>query len=265
MSVIRRSQLIGLMTMDGSTATKYDRVEEVWLDEDGRVVYLAGEEGYTPLEQVSVIGPDAVLTYSSNILMQSLQRREPPQRAASLFEPTSNLRRLNRMQVSSSMSDPLGWVEDFLFDWETGDIAAYVLGGDIAEPFGGRAVLFPEDVEIIDAEAVIIKEGAKDHLQSEAEGLKGFLSEKSQQVKHLVKKMSNRLRSLVSAHDEPEVVRVKIREVSDELAAGKHDKNALAEATEFVQDKWQDLQRSIERASKRTKSALDSAWKKLTQ
>lgn len=248
MNVIRRSQLIGLMTMDGSTATKYDRVEEVWLDEDGRVVYLAGEEGYTPLEQVSVIGPDAVLTYSSRV-----------------FEPTSNLRRLNRMQVSSSMSDPLGWVEDFLFDWETGDIAAYVLGGDIAEPFGGRAVLFPEDVEIIDTEAVIIKEGAKDHLQSEAEGLKGFLSEKSQQVKHLVKKMSNRLRSLVSAHDEPEVVRVKIREVSDELAGGKHDKNALAEASEFIQDKWQDLQRSIERASKRTKSALDSAWKKLTQ
>ncbi len=26
-------QIIGLMTMDGSTATKYDRVEEVWLAE----------------------------------------------------------------------------------------------------------------------------------------------------------------------------------------------------------------------------------------
>lgn len=108
-NVIRRSQIVGLMTMDGSTATKYDRVEEVWLDKNGRVVYLAGKEGYTPLEQVSVIGPDAVLTYSSNI-----------------FEASSNLRRLNRMQVSFPMSDPLGWVEDFLFDWETGDIAAYI-------------------------------------------------------------------------------------------------------------------------------------------
>ncbi len=87
MNVIRRSQIIGLATMDGSTATEYGRVEEVWLDENGQVVYLAGSEGYTPLEQVSVIGPDAVLTYSS-----------------SFFEPLSNLLHLNRMRVSSSMS-----------------------------------------------------------------------------------------------------------------------------------------------------------------
>ena len=268
MNVIRRSrafpcvlrrrgvarQIIGLTTMDGSTATEYDceasrrhRVEEVLLDETGRVVYLAGSNGYTPLEQVSVVGSDAVLTYSSSV-----------------FKPASNLRHLDRMRVNSPMSDPLGWVEDFLFDWETGDIAAHVLGGDIAEPFDGKAVLFPEDVEVIEAEAVVIKEDARDHLQSEAEGLKSFLSEKSQQAKHLVKKMSDRLQSLVSAQDEPEVVRVKIKEVSDELFAGKNDKNDLAEATEFLQDKWQNLQRSIERAGKRTKSALDSAWKKLT-
>ena len=29
------------------------------------------------------------------------------------------------MGVSSPESDPLGWVEDFLFDWETGDIEAW--------------------------------------------------------------------------------------------------------------------------------------------
>ncbi len=248
MNVIRRSQIIGLITMDGSTATEYDRVEEVWLDENGRVVYLAGQKGYTPLEQVSVIGPDAVLTYSSSV-----------------FEPSSNLRRLNRMGVSSIESDPLGWVEDFLFDWETGDIEAYILGGDIAKPFGGRAVLSPEDVQAIDAEVIVIKEEAKDRLKSEVEGLKGFISEKSQQVKHLVKKMGDRVRSLVSPQDEPEVVRVKIKQVSDELAAsGKHDKNTLAEATEFLQYKWQDLQQSISRTSRRIKSALDSAWNKLT-
>ena len=248
MNVIRRSQIIGLTAMDGSTATEYDRVEEVWLDENGRVVYLAGTEGYTPLEQVSVIGPDAVLTYSS-----------------SFFEPPSNLLHLNRIRVSSTMSEPLGWVEDLLFDWETGDIAAYILGGDIAEPFGGRAVLFPDDIETNDAEVIVIKEEAKKHLKTEAEGLNGFLSEKSQQVKHLVSKMSARLHSLVFPQDEPEVVHVKIREVSEELAAsGQHDKNALAEATEFLHDKWSDLQHSISRAGKRMKSAWDSAWKKLT-
>lgn len=257
-NVIRKSQIVGLMTMDGSTATQYDRVEEVWLDRNGRVVYLEGSQSYTPLEQISVVGPDGILTYSSSV-----------------FFPPSDLLRLNRMRVSSPSSDVLGWVEDFLFDWETGDIAAYILAGDIAEPFGGRAVLFPEDIEAIDAEVVVIKEGAKDRLKSEAEGLKGFISEKSQQVKHLVTKMGDplrgsglrpaRVRSLISPQDDPEVVKVKIKEVRDELSAtGKHDRNAIAEASEFLQDKWQDLQQSVTRASKRMKSALDAAWKRLT-
>ena len=249
MNVIRRSQIIGLTTMDGSTATEYDRIEEVWVDENGQVIYLVGREGYTPLEQLSVVGSDAVLTYSS-----------------SFFDPPRELLNLNRIRVNSVMSDPLGFIEDFLFDWETGDIAAYILDGDIAEPFDGRAVLFPEDVETIDAEAIVIKEGATNRLKSEAEGLKGFLSEKSQKVKHLVSKMSDRLHFSILPQDEPEVVHVKIREVSDELAAsGKHDKNALDEASEFLHDKWSDLQHSISRTGKRAKSALDSAWKKLTQ
>jgi uncharacterized protein YrrD len=249
MNVIRYSQIIGLGTMDGYTATEYDRVEEVWLDENGQVVYLAGREGYTPLEQISAIGPDAILTYSSSV-----------------FEPSHNLLRLNRLSVSSPMSDSLGWVEDFLFDWETGDIAAYILGGDIAAPFGGRAVLFPDDVEAINAEVVVIKEEAKNRLKSESEGLKGFMSEKSQQVKHLAQKMGERVRSLISPQDKPDVVRLKIKEVSDELAAtGKHDQDALAEATEFLQDKWEDLQQSLSRTRKRMKSALDSAWKRLTR
>lgn len=248
MNVIRRSQIIGLMAMDGSTASKYDCIEEVWLDESGRVVYIGGSEGYTPIEQISIVGEDAVLTYSS-----------------SFFEPKNDLFHLNQMQVNYPTSDPLGWVEDFLFDWSTGEIAAYVIGGDIAEPFGGRAVLFPNDVETIDAEAIIIKEDAKDRLRSESEGLKGFISEKSQQVKHLVRKMGNRLNSLIRPQDEPEVVHIKIREVSDELAeSGKHDRDTLKEATEFLQDKWSHLQHNISRTSKRMQTALDSSWQKLT-
>jgi hypothetical protein len=164
-----------------------------------------------------------------------------------------------------SLSTPLGWVEDFLFDWETGDIAAYILGGEIAAPFGGRAVLFPDDVEAIDAEVIVIKEEAKDRLQSESEGLKGFLSEKSQQVKNLVKRMGDRLHSLISPQDKPEVVRVKIKEVRDELVqSGQHDRNALEEASEFLQDKWVDFQHSLSRTGKRMKQAIDSAWQRLT-
>lgn len=247
MNVIRRSQIIGLIAMDGSTANKYDLIEEVWVDPAGRVIYLGGSAGYIPLEQISVIGEDAVLTYDN-----------------SFAEPLDNLLHLNRLEVSYPESDPLGWVEDFLFDWSTGDIAAYVVGGDIAEPFGGRAVLFPDAVKTIDATAVIIKEEATSPFQGESEGLKNFISEKSQQVKHLVQKMSNRLHSLIHPQDEPEVVHIKIREVSDQLAdSGKHDRDVLREATEFLQDKWSDLQRSISCNHERMRSALDSAWHKL--
>lgn len=248
-NVIRRSQIIGLMAMDSSTATRYGTVEEVWIDDRGRVVYFASDAGFTPFEQIATIGPDALLTYSELVLT-----------------PPPFLRRLYRMAIRTpSLSTPLGWVEDFLFDWETGDIAAYIIGGEIAAPFGGRAVLFPDDVEVIDTEAIVIKEEAKNRLNSESEGLKGFLSEKSQQVKNLVKRMGDRLSKLLSPQDKPEVVRVKIKEVRDELAQSEqHDKNALEEASEFLQDKWEDFQHSLSRTGKRMKQAIDSAWKRLT-
>ncbi len=248
-NVIRRSQIIGLTSLDRSTATRYGSVEEVWVDERGRVAYFASDAGYTPFEQIATIGPDALLTYSQ------LTVAPPP-----------SLRRLYQMSIRMpSLNTPLGWVEDFLFDWETGNIAAYIIGGEIAAPFGGRAVLFPEDVETITVEGMIIKEGAKNRLRSESEGLKGFLSEKSQQVKNLIKLMGDRLASLLSPNDKPEVVRVKIKEVRDELSqSGQHDKNALAEASEFLQDKWEEFQHSLSRTGTRMKQAIDSAWNRLT-
>ena len=210
-NVVRRSQIVGLTTMDSSTATQYNRVESVWLDDDGKVVYLAGSEGYTSLEQISVVGDDAILTYSQE-----------------LSEAPENLRRIDRIEVTSPTSGTLGWIEDFLFDWSTGDIAAYILGGTIAEPFGGTAVLFPDDVETIDAEVIVIKEGAKDRLKSEAEGLKGFISEKSQQVKHLVRKISHKLRDSISADDKAETVKNRIKQVSEAQQAVRETQDAIA-------------------------------------
>ncbi|MGK7876361.1 MAG: photosystem reaction center subunit H [Xenococcaceae cyanobacterium] len=247
--VVRRSQMIGLTAMDGSTALRLGQTEEVWLDEWGRVTYLSGDQGYLPLEQVFVVGPDAVLSYSSTVV-----------------EPPGNLRRLHQLAVQSTLGEPLGWVEDFLFDWQTGEIAAYILGGEIAAPFGGRAVMYPEDIEAIDVEGVIVKEKAKDRLKSESEGLKGFLSEKSQGVKNLVRTIGDRLHSIVSPEDKPEVVRVKIKEVSDELASSsKHDRHTLKEATDFLQEQWESLQQSISRGGSRAKAALDAAWRELTK
>jgi len=251
MNVVRRSQMIGLTAMDRSTAKGYGKVEEVWIDDSGRVRYFTSDEGYMPVDEVATVGPDAVLTYSF----------------AGIDPLRDALSTLNRRAVRTQRSkDPIGWVEDFLFDWETGDIVAYVLDGDIASPFNDRAVVFPEDVETIDTDAVVIKEDAKDRIKSEKEGLQGFLSEKSQQVTDLVKRMRDRLQSLIHPDDEPETVRVKVKQVKDELASsGKHDSNALDEAADYLQDKWQDLQHRVTQAGTRMKHALENAWKRLTK
>jgi sporulation protein YlmC with PRC-barrel domain len=247
LNVVRCSQVQGLIALDGSTISYLGEIENVWLDNTGRVAYLSGNTGYLPLEQVANISNQAVSTYGHLII-----------------DTPDHLQHLERIEVQSSGGDPLGWVEDFLFDWHTGEIAAYILAGQIAEPFGEPVTLYPEDVQQIAIEYLIIRDCAAEHLQPISEGLKGFLSEKSHQVQHLVKVIGDQLHDLVSPDDQPEVVHVKVKEVSDEIATtGDHDHNALQEATEFLHNQWENLQQNISRSSQRAQSALNSAWKNL--
>ncbi|MBU7585885.1 MAG: photosystem reaction center subunit H [Nostoc sp. TH1S01] len=249
LNVVRRSQIIGWIAIDSSTANSFGELEEVWLDDSGRIAYLSGGETYLPVEKIAGVGMGAVSMYY------------PP-----VIETPENLQRLHEITVESTLGEPLGWVEDFLFDWQTGEIAAYIVAGEIAAPFGGCAVLYPEDVEEIAIDKVIIREDVKHQLEAESEGLKGFFSEKSQQVQHLVHIIGDRLHHLISPSDKPEVVRVKIKEVSDEVATStNHPHHALQEATEFLQEQWHSLQQSIARAGERAKSSLDAAWKQIHQ
>ncbi|BCL39949.1 PRC-barrel domain-containing protein [Nostoc sp. MS1] len=220
LNVVRRSQIIGWIAIDSSTANSLGELEEVWLDNSGRIAYFSGGETYLPVLGIAGVGMGAVSVYY------------PP-----LEDTPDNLRRLHEITVESTLGENLGWVEDFLFDWQTGEIAAYIVAGEIAAPFGRRAVLYPEDVEEIAIDKVIIREDVKHQLEAESEGLKGFFSEKSQQVQHLVNIIGDRLHHLISPSDKPEVVRVKIKEVSDEVAAStNHPHHALQEATVFLQE-----------------------------
>lgn len=249
LNVVRRSQIIGSIAIDSSTSARFAELEEVWLDDSGRIAYFSGEEAYLPVQGIAGIGMGAVSIYYHPVP-----------------DIPDNLHRLDQITVESALGETQGWVEDFLFDWQTGEIAAYIVAGEIAVPFGGRAVLYPEDIQEISTNKLIIREGVQDQLQGESEGLQGFLSEKSQQVQHLVHIIGDRLQHLISPNDKPEVVRVKIKEVSDEVAAStEHPHHALEEATEFLQEQWHSLQESISRASKRTKSALDAAWQQITK
>lgn len=249
LNVVRRSQIIGWIAIDSSTSARFGELEEVWIDESGRIAYFSGGEAYLPVERIAGVGMGAVSTYYFPAL-----------------DTPDNLRRLHQTTVESTLGESLGWVEDFLFDWQTGEIAAYIVAGEIAAPFGGKAVLYPKDLEVIATDKVIIRDDVQNQLQDESEALKGFFSEKSQQVQHLVHMIGDRLHHLIAPEDKPEVVRVKIKEVSNEVAASSdHPHHVLQEATEFLQDQWHHLQQSIARTGDRAKSALDAAWKHIAK
>jgi uncharacterized protein YrrD len=246
---LRRSQVIGLTTIDQSTHANLGTVDEVWMDRWGRIRCFSSATGYLPLEQISQIGLDAVSTYGDLPVAE-----------------LDILQRLYQFPVKSTLGNSLGWVEDFLFDWQSGDIVAYILAGDIAIPWGGRVVLFPEGVASISETALIVDADAWEKLQGESEGLQGFLSEKSHQVRQLVHTLSDRLHHLITPHDKPEIVQVKIRQASDELTnANGVDHSALGEATAFLQEHWQSFQQGVVRATLRLKAAMDKAWLQLSR
>ncbi|MEL6138959.1 MAG: photosystem reaction center subunit H [Cyanobacteria bacterium J06628_6] len=264
LSTVRYSQIVGLVAIDSATARHLGEIQEVWVNDAGRIEYLSCAQGFIPLLQVAGVSTQAVSTFGHLS-----------------DKPTDPLRRLHRLPIQSTLQEANGWVEDFVFDWQTGEIAAYVLSGDIAEPSGQvklqrftahetemtprRAVIAADDVKTISVDAVVLEPGAPDRFRSEDEGLKGFLSEKSHAVRQLVHELSDRLHDVVSPHDEPETVRVKIKTVGEEMAASGHaDHSALQEAVDFLHDQWDSLQQQIRQASHRTQSALNAAWKELT-
>ncbi len=262
LNIIRYSQIVGLVAIDSTTADYLGEIQEVWTDDAGNIVYLSCPRGYIPLLQVAGISTQAVSTYGHLVTT-----------------PPSGLHRLHRLPVQSSLKQPSGWIEDFLFDWHTGEIAAYILSGDITggpmklqrfateetAPSPPRTVLAPEDIKTITVDAIVLEEGRPDSLHNETEALKDFLSEKSHPVRQLVHELIDRLHDLVSPHDQPEVVRTKIKTVGDEMAtSGDHDHDTLKEAIDFLHSQWESLQQQIHRASDRAQNALESTWEHLT-
>ncbi len=262
LNVIRYSQIVGLVAVDSATAEYLGEIQDVWVNDAGQIVYLSCSRGYIPLVQVAGVSTQAVSTYGHLTVT-----------------PPSGLHRLHQLPVKSPQ--PTGRIEDFLFDWHTGEVAAYILTGDIANPAGNptlqrfssaemaptspRVVLAPGDVKTITVDAVVLEADATARLLSEAEGLKDFLSEKRHSVRQLVHELSDRLHDLVSPQDRPEVVRGKIKTVGEEMAAsGHHDHHALKEAIALLHDQWDSLQQEIHRAGRRAQQALESAWEHLT-
>jgi uncharacterized protein YrrD len=245
-TVIRHSQAVKLKIRDNETGLIVDRIVDVWLDRTKRVAYLSSIEGYIRLQQITSI--------EANIAVGDRW----------LVNAPVNLINLHCLTIRSSSQEYLGWIEDFLFDWQTGEIVAYIIAGDIAADFGGRAVLFPQDIAAINADSIILKTDANERLQSESIGMQSFLCDKSQQVKNLVKSLGTRACNMIFSSDPPDMVRLKIEIVSNTMAIDDRcDRLALIEATQFVQQYWQILQESLNRSHNWATAALETAWKEI--
>ncbi|MDB9309458.1 hypothetical protein PN471_12635 [Aphanizomenon sp. CS-733/32] len=63
LNVVRHSQIIGSIAIDSSTSARFAELEEVWLDDSGRIAYFSGEEAYLPVQGIAGIGMGAVSIY----------------------------------------------------------------------------------------------------------------------------------------------------------------------------------------------------------
>ncbi len=124
LNVIRYSQIVGLVAVDSATAEYLGEIQDVWVNDAGQIVYLSCSRGYIPLVQVAGVSTQAVSTYGHLTVT-----------------PPSGLHRLHQLPVKSPLQSPTGRIEDFLFDWHTGEVAAYSLTGDIANPAGNPTTL----------------------------------------------------------------------------------------------------------------------------
>ena len=246
-NIIRYSQMIGLTAIGNTTNSHLGNVEEIWLDESGYVTHLSCRQRYWSLTQVASVGKETVSVDRPLIVST------PP-----------HLHHGYQLPVRSRIGETLGWVEDFLFDWHTGEIVAYVLAGEIASYLGERPILFPGDIEKYTPEALLIPEGAKNLLKPESEGLKDFICEKSDEVKFVIQEMTDRLQRLFNLNDGPYEIQIKIQQVSEALAStNKYDQRHLAEATEFLQGQWASLQHGISRNLNLAQTALEKAWQEI--
>lgn len=246
-NIIRYSQVVGLSAVGNTTNSHLGNVEEIWLDESGYVTYLSSRQRYWSLNQVASVGRGTI-SVDRPLLVAA-----PP-----------HLHHGYQLPVRTKIGETLGWVEDFLFDWHTGEIVAYILAGEIAIYLGERAILLPGDIEKYTPEALIIPEGARNLLKPELEGSKDFICEKSDQVKFLIHEITDRLQRLFSLNDGPDKLQIKIQQVSEDLAStNEYDQRHLAEATELLHDQWASLQHGFNRNLNLAQTALEKAWKEI--
>jgi sporulation protein YlmC with PRC-barrel domain len=171
----QRSAILGLQVISKRTATRLGIITQIWLDVDQRCIkgvsvaerYIPGtaigigESFYMDLNNVDLLGPDAVLVDSEAVLEDILA--------------TERYTNLINNEVVTESGEPLGKVRDFKFDGETGELRYLILAA-VGNPAIPASLISTYEVDVneiiaVGRERIIVTEGMEDRMTQVTKGL----------------------------------------------------------------------------------------------
>ncbi len=166
--VIQRKALLGKSIITLDDASKAGIVNEIWIDAQVQRVVALGclvkgkTTGLTvPLNQIQVLGEDAVLIASNSILLESLPE---------------GYTRLVDHDVVTEGGKRLGQVDDYYFETKTGVITNCLLSaGGFSGLLEGHSSLSGAEFTVIGKDRVIVKAGAEERLEQVDKGLQAWV------------------------------------------------------------------------------------------
>ncbi len=171
----QRSSLLGTQVISQSTARRLGVVTEVWVDMNQRQIMgltvsertlpgttiNLGESYFMALEDISVLGPDAILVDNDRVLQDYL-----------VSERYTNL---IGCEVVTESGEVLGKVRDFQFDPETGDLLYLILAAiaipQIPAQLISTYLLDVNEVIAVGRERIVVTEGMEERMEQLTKGI----------------------------------------------------------------------------------------------
>ncbi len=171
----QRSSVLGIQVISQSTARRLGIVTEIWVDMNQRQIMGFtvterslpgtaigfGDTFYMAIEDISLLGPDAILVDTDRVLQDIL-----------VSERYSNL---IGAEVVTESGEVLGKVRDFQFDPENGDLLYLVLSSlglpQIPAQFISTYLLDVNEVIAVGRERIVVTEGMEERMEQLTKGI----------------------------------------------------------------------------------------------
>jgi sporulation protein YlmC with PRC-barrel domain len=171
----QRAAVLGLQVFSKRSAIRLGIVTQIWLDVDQRRVkgvtlaerYVPGtpigigDTFYMSLENIDLLGPDAILVDDESVLEDILI--------------TERFTTLINNEVVTESGEPLGKVRDFKFDPETGELMFLIIAS-VGNPIIPASLISTYEIDVneiiaVGRDRIIVTEGMEDRMTQLSKGL----------------------------------------------------------------------------------------------